>query len=784
MRLFLTSLLLFFSLISSAQNTLSGKISNQNGKPVVDAEIELKGTNYFELSDEQGRYKLTNIPNGTYTVRVNGTGLSTGSKKIILNQALTLDFTLKPGESKKDGELQIDDIIISANMKEVSKLDSPIPVEVYSKEFFKKNPTPSLFESLQNVNGVRPQLNCSVCNTGDIHINGLEGPYTMVTIDGMPNVSGLSTVYGLTGIPQSLIERMEIVKGPASTLYGSEAVAGLINVITKKTKNAPRLSVEVNTTSWGDVNTDLSTKIKLGKNIEALIGVNYFNYSNPKDNNGDGFTDITLQDRISIFNKWNIKQKDGKTSLKFATRYYYEDRWGGEMNWKKKHRGGNDVYGESIYTSRWELFGTYFLPTKENLRFQFSTNGHDQNSVYGTTLFNANQTILFGQLLWDKEIGKHDLLTGLSHRYTLYDDNTFATEENGKNKKERQHISGLFVQDEYTFNKNHKILAGIRYDYNNLHGNIITPRLNYKWNNEDKTDILRLGLGTGYRIASVFTEDHAALTGSRDVVFEEKLKPERSWNVNLNYVKNLAQINNMKLNLDGSLFYTYFSNRIIADYETNPKKIIYGNLDGHAISQGVSLNIDAKWHSGLKIFTGVTFMDVTTTENGKTKDQLLTEDFSGTWSVSYPLKINGKKKISFDYTGNVYGPMKLPLLGPLDQRPAESPWFSIQNIQMTYKFKKGMELYGGIKNLLNYTPPSNSIARSFDPFNKGVTFEKILTKDEAGNPIKDEAGNYVYTNGKALATSNNPQALIFDPTYVFAPNQGRRWFLGFRYNLY
>ena len=101
-------------------------------------------------------------------------------------------------------------------------------------DFSERNPTPSIFESLQNVNGIRPQLNCNVCNTGDIHINGLEGPYTFVLIDGMPIVSGLSTVYGLSGIPQSLIERVEIVKGPASTLYGSEAVGGIINIITKQ----------------------------------------------------------------------------------------------------------------------------------------------------------------------------------------------------------------------------------------------------------------------------------------------------------------------------------------------------------------------------------------------------------------------------------------------------------------------------------------------------------------------------------------------------------------------
>src|SRR5690606_13303543 len=133
----------------------------------------------------------------------------------------------------------LEEVVVSGTLKQVSKLDSPIPVEVVTSKIFQANPAPTIFESLQNINGVRPQINCSVCNTGDIHINGLEGPYTMVLIDGLPIVSGLSTVYGLNGIPQALIERVEIVKGPASTLYGSEAVGGLINIITKSPSSAP-----------------------------------------------------------------------------------------------------------------------------------------------------------------------------------------------------------------------------------------------------------------------------------------------------------------------------------------------------------------------------------------------------------------------------------------------------------------------------------------------------------------------------------------------------------------
>lgn len=111
----------------------------------------------------------------------------------------------------------LSEVVVTGTMKEVKRLESPVPVELYNPAFFRKNPTACIFDGLQQVNGVRPQINCNVCNTGDIRINGLPGPYTMVLIDGMPIVSSLSTVYGLSGIPNSLVERIEIVKGPASS---------------------------------------------------------------------------------------------------------------------------------------------------------------------------------------------------------------------------------------------------------------------------------------------------------------------------------------------------------------------------------------------------------------------------------------------------------------------------------------------------------------------------------------------------------------------------------------
>ena len=751
--------LCFSPLLYAQTATLSGTVSS-NQMPLEFVNIQLEGTTFGGATDSSGLFTIEDIPPGEYRVIVSSIGYKTRTQriKLIMNEHLTLVLQLSEEDS------QLNEVVITATMKEVSKLESPVPVEVYSAKFFKSNPSASIFDALQNVNGVRPQINCNVCNTGDIHINGLEGPYTMVLIDGMPVVSGLATVYGLSGIAQSLIDRVEIVKGPASTLYGSEAIGGLINIITKKTSDTPKLTVDTFGSSWGEFNLDIASKIQINKKVESLLGINYFRYQNPVDHNGDNFTDVTLQDRISIFNKWHINRKDNR-QFSFAGRYVYEDRWVGEMNWSKAFRGGSEIYGESIYTSRWELFGNYQLPFSENILFQFSLNGHNQNSVYGDIPYMADQKIAFGQLTWNKNYGRHDVLTGLTYRYTYYDDNTPATassEHLGINNPNHTHLPGLFVQDEISLHPNHKLLAGLRFDYNSIHGSILTPRLNYKWNSKDNNNILRIGIGNGYRVANVFTEDHAALTGARSVVFLNDLQPEKSWNGNINFVKKLYTDLGTFIQLDATLFYTYFDNKIIADYDSDPNKIIYDNLEGYAVSQGISVNSNWVFANGLKVIAGATLMDVYSVDQSKRTRQLFTEQFTAVWNVSYSLD---NLNLTIDYTGNIYGPMRLPLLSETDPRKAYSPWWTIQNIQLTKGFRGNFELYGGVKNLLDWTPVKGNpfiIARSHDPFDKNVVF--------------DSAGN-------AVPTTENPYGLTFDPSYVYGPNQGIRGFIGVRWHL-
>lgn len=699
---------------------ITGSVVDADSRePLAFASVQIDGTGSGTTTNEQGMFSIT-LPLRTPNLKLVVSFVGYKTESLLLSDSRTKYTVLLHADAGSLKEV----IVVSGTMKEVTKMNSAIPVEIYSPALFLKNPTPSIFESLGMVNGVQPQLNCNVCNTGDIHINGMEGPYTMVLIDGMPVVSSLSTVYGLAGIPNSMVKRIEVVKGPASTLYGSEAVGGLINIITKDPLTSPTFKTDISATSLQEYNMDIATKWKINK-VHALLGVNYFNFRNKIDVNEDNFTDVTQQQRISLFNKWEFLRAENRTAS-VAARYVYEDRWGGELQWTKRHRGSNQYYGESIYTNRIELIGNYQLPVQnQKIFFDYSYNYHLQDSYYGVNPYMASQHVTFGQLRWDKQIGKHDFLVGLPFRYVNYDDNTPGTATadtvNQQNKPMQTYLPGIFIQDELKFNEQFTLLTGLRYDHHNHHGNIFSPRVSIKYS-PDKMNTFRLSTGNGFRVVNLFTEDHAALTGARQVVIKNELKPEESWNVNLNYATNISHSSGY-FGLDASLFYTYFTNKIVGDFITDPDSIIYDNLDGHAISKGITVNADLAFTNGLKFIAGATIMDVYQMQRDDTGkevkyEQLFAPKVSGTYSLSYALD---RKGLTFDLTGRLNGPMKLAKGDPdIDKRPDYSPWFTIINFQVSKTFTTGLEVYGGVKNILNFIP-KNPLLEPENPF--GVNFD-------------------------------------------------------------
>lgn len=710
---------------------------NKKHEGISNATVFISKLKVQSITDTTGNVVLQLSPD-SYKFRISAVGYVDKVFTIKINTDTSINVVLNENID------ELEEVVVTGTMRAVTKAESAVPVELYSPKFFAKAAPQNLFEAITQVNGVKPQINCNICNTGDIHINGMEGPYTQILIDGMPIVSGLAGVYGLMGIPLSMIDKVEIVKGPAGSLYGSEAMGGTINVITKNIEKSPLFSADVNATTYREQMIDVGTKIKMNK-ADAIIGVNWFHYDNPVDNNNDGFTDVTLQKRISLFNKWNVKRKNNKP-LHFGARLFYEDRWGGQMGFEKKFRGGDSVYGESIYTKRLETFGLYQLPVKENIHLQWSLALHDQNSFYGTTSYQARQDIAFAQLYWNKKIHtKHNLLAGTAFRYTFYDDNSVATYGINKNKPQHTYLPGAFAQHEWMISKTSTLLSGLRIDRHDAHGLIASPRIAFKTNIGNS--VFRISTGKGFRVVNIFTEEHAALTGARVLEIADDLKPEQSLNSIANwYVPLKANTGNGFV--EANIFYSYFSNKIIPDYNTDPDKIFYNNLDGYAVSKGIGINAEWNTKSFYKINIGTTLMDVFQKNIGIKEQQFHAPRFSGNFTLSKNFVVS---QLSVDISGNIYGPMRLPIL-PNDYRPEYSPVHCIMNVQLNKKIKP-WEIYGGIKNLLDFIP-DNPIMRPFDPFDKNIN-----------DPI------------------NNPYNYTFDPSYNYASLQGIRGYIGFKFLL-
>ncbi|WKK64886.1 TonB-dependent receptor [Lutimonas zeaxanthinifaciens] len=756
--IFFTGLLLTFFGLFAQSGQIEGLLTaDENELPF--ATLHLKNTEYGTTTDLNGKYQLKNIPPGNYTLIASFVGYISEKKSIQLNagQTLTVNFKLVSSST-------LEEIVVTGTMKETYVSASPIKIDVVTSDqldTYLPSAASSVVESVQLVNGVQEVVACGVCYTNNISVNGLPGSYTAILMDGTPIYGSLASVYGLNGIPNMIIDRFEVIKGPSSTLYGSEAVAGVINIITKNPEVQPAVSIDLMTSSHEEVFGNIAMAPRLGRS-NAYVGVNFGYANHYADNNFDGFGDGINSDHVSVFSKINFYRPSDKI-FSLAAKYYYEDRRNGVEAYVKDRaykelRGNNLIYGESIYTNRAELFGTYALDTKANLKIDYSLSNHDQDSYYGDQYFEASQQIAFGNFLWNFYKSKHDVLIGATLRYDAYDDNTMATEEEIDgvviNTPNNQFVPGVFAQDEYSFSENFTILGGLRVDHHQEHGLIYAPRLNLKAKTSDWTTF-RFNFGTGFKVVNLFTEDHAFVTGQREVFIAEELEPESSYNFSLNYNQVYTGLGGSG-SIDLEAFYTHFTNKIIPDYDT-PGRIIYENSDGFAKTMGLGLNLNHNFKFPFSLNMGLNLLESTETDYSEDGEEITTDipfapKWSGVITANYELR---RQKITLAYSAQFTGVMALPEVYDLDAegipledpRPITSKPFSIHQIQISKLIKNNYNLYFGVNNLFNFIQTESPLVGYDDP---------------------------------NFAPGFSP---YFDTAYAYAPNHGIEIYLGFKWDL-
>ncbi len=745
---FLYSLFLFLIVyfpFAQSISVVSGLL-NSEGKAIAGANVEILKTGHKTVSDSLGSFTLNLIPSGKYQLKVSCVGFENFQQevKIVEGKSVMLNVELVPLTQK------LKEVVVTGTMKEVRKSESITSVDVYTQKFFKRNPTTNIFDALVNINGIFPDVDNGVSNTTDVQINGLEGNYSMFLIDGVPAMNGLAGIYAINSLGMSAIDKVEILKGSSSTLYGSEAIAGVINIKTKNASTAPRFTANAMLNSMLGANADFSVSAKLKKaNMFLSASGEASNFA--WDIDGDKFMDVPLTNRLNVYNKWNFARKDNGTAFVYA-RYLFEDKIGGEKVSVTSLRKSSVHYSEAIRTHQWQAGFQYQLPVKEKFLLMADYSEHYQHANFGLNIYDGIQRTGFFQFTYTKRTDAvNEILLGVNYRASFYSDNTDLSAEEISDLAPLQHLAGVFLEDELTLPKNHKLVIGARLDYTTAAGPIFCPRINYKWNSNDKNNAIRVGMGSGYRVPNLMNEGFGAMNGSRKIEVEERLKPEQTICVNANYTR-VQKLRGGILNFEIGGFYTYFFNMVNPDYDEEPGYIEYANSKGGAMASGFSVNADFTFNYPLKVGVGFTYthvFELEENEDGEKEKEIPAHSppFVANFFLSYTF---AAPQLTIDYTGNLVSPMLLATV-PDDFRPSKSKWYTIQNIQLTKKFSSGVEIYLGLKNFFNFIQ-KDPILRPFDPYNKNVTVD-------------------------------NPNNYRFDTTYGFTFTEGIKGFAGIRYTL-
>lgn len=741
--------------------SLTGRLSS-GMEAVAFANVQLSNLHDGEVlngtaSDFEGDFRLE-VASGPYLFEVSAIGFLSFRDTLHLEKDLDLG-TIVLGTTTFD----LNTVVVSGSRRETTVAKSPVKVEVVSGKLLRDRGSVNLVDITQTVNGVEEVVGCGVCFTNSISVNGLPGAYTAILIDGAPIMGNLASVYGLNGIPSGMIEQVEILRGPHSTLYGSEALAGVINVITRSPETTPRLNLIANSDSHGESALDISggwskerSKGSWGTQIASVLGP-------VTDLNSDGFADHIRADRLSLYGRYQLGgNPDARNTglLDVQMRLYGENRWNGSLDFMGHEdswrllRGNDSIYGESIMTRRAELFGGWNLPLAADVKFSFSASHHEQDSYYGADLYMAEQQVFWGDLAWTGQklnwAGVHRLTAGLSYREIHYDDNTVATEISGDNAPNLQRIPGVYAQHDWNLSDDWNLVSGMRLDHYGNHGFIPAPRLALKYSPHPNTAI-RINSGTGFRIVTLFTEDHAFVTGQRDVVIDEALNPERSWNLGFDARQNYSSgFGQGRLEAYGN--YTRFSNKIIPNYKT-AGQIVYANSNGHAVSAGGGLEWNHNFEAPLSLRLASQWQRVVEEEAGEHRAVEFAPDWSGIASIRYMLR---KARLDFLLQSRLTGSMQLPEVYDVDEsgnllgtpRPDRSEAFLIADIQITHSIPSiDLTVRGGIRNLLNSVQSLPPVSGHDDP-------------------------NYV--------PGFSP---YFDTAYAYRPIEGRSFWIGIEWNL-
>ncbi len=719
-------ILLFCSTAGFTQNIsdahITGHVVNKTTKEYIPLiSVALKGTTIGTTTDATGHYFLKNLPTGKFTMVVSGIGYKSVEKEIDLTSVKNIDADFELEED----QIMLEGVVVSANRNETNRKEAPTIVNIISPKIFESTNSVCLAQGLNFQPGLRTEINCQNCGLPQVRINGLDGTYSQILIDSRPIYSALQSVYGIEQIPTNMIERVEVVRGGGSAIFGTNAIGGTINIITKDpTGNSVTLA---NTTTMiggktPDINTTLNASVVSDDNKAGITLFGSTRQRNPYDNNGDGFSEITKLKVQNLGFKGFYKTGNySKLTVEYHNLYNYL-------------RGGNN-FDLPVQQADIAEAAEYNVNTGSMNYDILSKNSKHHFNIFSSAQL-INRTNYAGAQQDPNGFGKTDGKTFVAGgQYTYSMDKLFfmpsvlttGAEYNiddlhdviqGYNRTTDQsiNITSAYLQNEWK-NKKLSILLGGRFDKHSLIKDpILSPRMNLRYNPNDIFSF-RASYSTGFRAPQVYDEDlHGSAIGGEISFIQNSpnLEPEKSqsYSGSIDIDKIFGNVQTEFL-MEG--FYTNLDNVfVLNEIGTNSdgSLILERNNASGALVKGINLEGKIVPSNKLQFQLGITFQKSEYKEAQQWSDDLTlvpqkkmfrSPDQYGFLTAMYQVV----KDFNVSLTGTYTGSMLVQHFAGYIPNDIEvnTPSFFDLNLKLSYDFKlKGstkMQLNGGVQNIFN-----------------------------------------------------------------------------------
>lgn len=739
----------------SSQEKITGMIMEANNQ---NEHIGLAGTNIYWLdtsigtvTDIDGMFSLEYKKEYTQLV-ISYVGFKTDTITITEPQK-TVHHWLKPTDN-------LEEVTITSRKQATSKsyLQATNTFTVSSDELLKAACC-NLSESFETNPSIDVNFADAVTGTKQIKMLGLTSPYILIATENIPTVRGASQSFGLSFIPGTWVESIQITKGAGSVVNGFESIAGQINAELVKPFSDDKFFVNLYGASNErfELNTHFNTQV--GNKWHTGLYLHGSTLNQEHDVNNDGFLDMPKYNQINLMNRWQYTNAEKGIVSFFNLKYLNDGKQMGQLHFNPDiDKLTTNAWGSEIDTERYELSAKLGYVNPEipwqSVGVQTAFSSHTQESYFGLKEYNITHNSLYANAIYNSIIGdtRNKFKTGLSYTYDDYDE--FLDVPNlGSNYKRTENSVGGFFEYNYDDLDKINVTAGVRVDYHNLMGTFVTPRVHARYTPWEKS-ALRASFGRGKRTANIFAENQNIFSSARIINILSSspsgrlggaygLDPEIAWNYGLSFLQGFDMFGR-KADVTVDYYRTDFQNQVVVDFE-NPQEVNFYNLEGKSFADSFQIEFNYNMFEGMDLRTSYKYYDVQTQYNSGKFEKPLTPKHRLFANVGYEtmMKDDGKQW-KFDATWNWLGEQRYSstLASPQPyQLPKRTPTVSTLNAQITKVFSKAFEIYIGGENITN---------------------------------VRQE---------RPILSANDPFGANFDTTFVYGPVFGSMYYAGLRFRL-